>query len=139
MSSRPTAPDTSVLVAGFDPNHDSHDRAAESLVAVRDRGVLVARTIAECYAVLTSNAFLAPPAQVGVYLEQFLEREPVGLAPSEVPASISHLADAGVVGGSVYDGLIALAARSVDATLVSLDIRAAATYERCDVDYAMLR
>lgn len=139
MSSQPTAPDTSVLVAGFDPNRESHDRAAESLVAVRDRGVLVAHTIAECYAVLTSSAFLAPPAQVRAYLDQFLARQPVGLPPSEVPASISRLADAGVVGGAVYDGLIALAARAAGATLVSLDVRAAATYERCEVDYAMLR
>lgn len=138
MSTEP-APDTSVLIAGFDPGHESHKRATRSLVAVRDRGALIAHTIAECYAVLTSGAFLAPPRQVGAYFEQFLTREPIGLRPEEVPASLALLADAGVVGGSTHDGLIALGARGAGARLVSLDERAAATYERCGVDYEMLR
>lgn len=139
MTSTPTAPDTSVLVAGFDPNHNSHDQAAESLVAVRDHGVLIAHTIVECYAVLTGGAFLAPPAQVGAYVEQFLVRGPVGLAPVEMPASIAHLAAIGVGGGAVHDGLIALGARAAGARLVSFDVRATVTYERCGVDYEMLR
>jgi predicted nucleic acid-binding protein len=41
-------------------------------------------------------------------------------------------------GGSVFDALIALAARDADATLVSLDRRARPIYELCEVEFRLL-
>lgn len=51
---------------------------------------------------------------------------------------ITTLMAADVVGGAAYDGLIALVARSHGATLLSLDRRAAATYGRLGVAFAIL-
>lgn len=133
-----TAPDSSVLIAGADPAHTFHGEAIEALVTVRDAGVLVAHTVAEATAVLTATAYGHPPGRVREYLSQFLEREAVGVGPAGYPRAISDLTDAGIVGGALYDGLIALGARSAGATLVSLDRRAAPTYHRCGVAFRLL-
>jgi len=131
------APDTSVLIAGFDPAHESHDAAQSRLVAVRGEERLLAHTIAETVAVLTA------PGPYGIeheavlrYLDQFLDRRPV--APVDVRATIGRATTAGVVGGAIYDALIGLTALEHGATLVSLDRRAAATYRRCGVDFELL-
>lgn len=47
--------------------------------------------------------------------------------------AVNELADAGVEGGAVYDGLIALTAREASLELVSLDGRAQTTYRRLGV------
>ena len=59
-----TTPDTSVLVAGADPQHPFFDAAAAALATVRSPGVLVAHTIAETHAVLTGSANGLAPARV---------------------------------------------------------------------------
>jgi predicted nucleic acid-binding protein len=133
-----TTPDTSVLVAGADPQHPFFDVAAEALGRVRSQGVLVAHTIAETYAVLTGSAYGLAPARVEEYLAQFLRRRPIGISPAGYVAALHDLCAAGVFGPAVYDGLIALGARGADATLVSLDRRAAPTYRRCGVRFDLL-
>lgn len=138
MSGGLTAPDSSVLIAGFDPGHVFHDVAQEALSDVRDRGVLIAHTLAECLAVLSAGAYLARPDRVHEYLGLFLDRDPVGLRPDAYPSTLAHLSAAGVAGGAIYDGLIALGAGAAGAVLVSLDRRAAGTYDRCGVDFVLL-
>ena len=76
-------PDSSVLVAGFDPIHPFFPQADLVLAEVERTGRLAAHTIAETCAVLS--------APRGPY-----------------PAAVSEMAAAGVVGGAVWDGLIAL-------------------------------
>jgi hypothetical protein len=49
-------PDTSVIVAGFDPHHRFHAEAVPALVDVKASGRLVANTMAEAYAVLSSSS-----------------------------------------------------------------------------------
>lgn len=132
------APDSSVLIAGADPRHPFFEAALAALIEVRDRGVLIAHTLAETHAVLTGPAYRRPGARVTEYLEQFLGRDPVGIPPLRYPIALAELADAGVSGGALYDGLIALGAREGEATLLSLDRRAAPTYRRCQVDYRLL-
>jgi len=51
---------------------------------------------------------------------------------------LDELASLGIVGGAVYDGLICATARAADATLVTLDRRAAATYDRFRVGFRLL-
>lgn len=131
-------PDTSVLVAGADPRHPFHEGAADALADVRGHGSLVARTLAEAYAVLTGAAYARSGRRVGEYLTQFLVKAPIGVAPGNYPEALRRLTAAGVEGGALYDGLIALGAQSGGATLVSLDRRAARTYELCRVDYRLL-
>lgn len=43
-----------------------------------------------------------------------------------------------IVGGAVYDLLVALAAGDADATVLSLDRRASATYEAAGIGYELL-
>lgn len=133
-------PDTSVLIAGFDSTHPSFDQAARALGKVRRSGKLVAHTLAETFAVLSApgGPYPATAADVLAYLEQFLVRTPIGLAPSRYPAAIRELGAAGVNGGAVYDGLIAITARQAGAELASLDVRASTTYERVGVSFALL-
>jgi predicted nucleic acid-binding protein len=57
-------------------------------------------------------------------------------AQADAPDELSAL---GIAGGAVYDGLIALTARAAGAELVSLDRRAAETYERCGASVRLLR
>jgi predicted nucleic acid-binding protein len=133
-------PDTSVLIAGFDSTHPFFSEAEAALVDVQRAGRLVAHTIAETFAVLTApgGPYPAVPEDVMDYLEPFLEGDPVGIAPAAYPQAVRELTSAGVAGGAVYDGLIALAARHHGAELISLDVRAALTYERLAIDFRLL-
>ncbi|MGI8593029.1 MAG: PIN domain-containing protein [Solirubrobacteraceae bacterium] len=134
-----TAPDTSVLVAGFDSSHPFHEHTQVALSEVRRSGRLVAHTIAETFAVLTAvGPYALPGATVLAYLDRFLDRDPIGLEPAVYGRAMAELADAGLVGGSVYDALIAVGARDAGATLISLDRRAAATYRRCRAPFELM-
>lgn len=69
------------------------------------------------------------PSQV---VRDFLRKEfsepYLGLRTPSFQTLLDDLAEAGISGGAVYDGLVAAAARQADATLLTLDARAAATY-----------
>lgn len=127
------AVDTSVVVAAFSSWHEQHDAARRAL----DTGPGIAsHSLIESYSVLTRlpAPFRAPGDLVGRFL---LDRFPDGgLHPGD--DVITTLMAADVVGGAAYDGLIALVARSHGATLLSLDRRAAATYGRLGVAFAIL-
>jgi predicted nucleic acid-binding protein len=135
-----TAPDTSVLVAGYLRNHVFHQQAAGALAEVVRSGRLLGHTLAETYAVLTAGGgpYEVPADSVLLYLERFLAREPVWLGGSGYREALTTLAAAGVEGGAVWDGLIGLAAREAGTQLVSLDRRAATTYERIGLDFRLL-
>lgn len=135
-----TVPDTSVLIAGFDSSHPFFAQAERELADVRRAGRLVAHTIAETFAVLSAPAgpYPALAEDVLAFLEPFLDRVPIGIAPAGYPEAVSELTRAGVAGGAVYDGLIGLAARQHDAELISLDVRAARTYGRVGVRFRLL-
>jgi len=135
------APDSSVLIAGFVPSHRFHEVALPALAEVAARGGLVAHTIAETYSVLSApgGIYRAEPRSVVEYLDQFLAGDsPIAALPAAHREAIDLLAANGRPGGAVYDALIALAARDAGVTLVSLDSRAASTYELCGVDVKLL-
>lgn len=136
MSEALLAPDSSVLIAGYDLDHAFHAEAERTLAAVRRSGVLIAHTMAESFAVLTGGPYVANPVVVLAYLGQF--QAVAGIRPDEYPGRLRELATVGVGGGALYDGLIALGARGAGATLASLDHRAAPTYERCGVQFRLL-
>jgi len=134
-------PDTSVLVAGFDPRHHFHAEAVPALVDVKASGRLVAHTIAETYSVLSSPSgpFRFEPEPVVAYLDQFLERsDPVQPRVRAYREALDLLGVRNRGGGAVHDALIALAARDAGVTLVSLDRRAERTYAICGVEARML-
>lgn len=138
MASPLIAPDSSVLIAGATPGHPFHGEAVAALPAIRSKGQLIAHTMAEAFSVLTRQASSRPPADVLRYLDQFLEHQPIGLTPASYTKVLRTLAGGGIVGGAIYDGLIAAAAKQGGLRLFSLDRRAARTYAMLDVDYEIL-
>ena len=94
--------------------------------------------MAEAYAVLTSQPFSHPATNVLPYLDQFVDRPPIGLSPSGYPAALKRLADAEVMGSAIYDGLIAAAVRESELKLLSLDRRAARVYDLFGIEYEIL-
>lgn len=127
------AADTSVAVAAFASWHESHERAR---AALRDgAAVLVAHCALETYSVLTRlpTPHRAPRALVHEFLRAQFRAPYLVMAAREQRGLTARLLELGIDGGAVYDALVALTAASADATLVSCDRRAAATYARCGV------
>lgn len=122
------AVDSSVVIAAFASWHEHHARARTALA---ERPRLVAHAAVEAYSVLTR---LPPPhrAQPSIVQAFLTERftEPL-LTLSEVGHQelLATVAAQNVLGGPAYDALIAFTAAEHKATLLSLDQRAAATYE----------
>lgn len=124
--------DTSVVVAAFASWHESHTLALEAL---DDGPALPAPCALEAYAVLTR---LPPPHRARPdIVRDFLAAAFPGPRPSLDPAvadrMIESLVERGVTGGAAYDAVIALVAMGAGATLVTLDTRARATYDRMGV------
>jgi predicted nucleic acid-binding protein len=127
-----------VLIAGFAPEHPFHDAAEDPLQTVRKQGGLIAHTMAETYSVLTGRVYGHPPTHVLEYLRQFREHPAKGLSPRSYFQVLGELANGSIVGGAIYDGLIAATARQAGFRLLSLDRRAARTYAMLDADYEIL-
>ena len=132
------AVDSSVIVAAFATWHEHHELARAAV----ERGVRVIDHCAvESYSVLTRlpPPHRAPPNVVQEFLRlQFPElylrlsarahrRFVLGLAARDI-----------IVGGAVYDALVAATAAEHQAILLSCDRRALLTYERCGARYQFI-
>jgi predicted nucleic acid-binding protein len=129
--------DTSVLVAGFARWHTDHKTAA---AAIRRVGAIVDHVAVETFSVLTR---LPPPRRVPAHLvTTFLEGHFPDAVPRLASAPSADVLDialrGGIAGGAIYDLVVALAAHRRGAMLLSLDQRAAATYDAAGVDYELL-
>ncbi len=137
--------DSSVLIAAFSRWHESH---ATARAAIRRADAIAGHAALETYAVLTA---LPPPRRApGRLVVDFLSAhfpEPDGthddfacLAPE--PAIYRRVVEAmnhgGLIGGAVFDGLIAATAKDVEATLLTLDQRAAGTYQAVGAAFELL-
>jgi predicted nucleic acid-binding protein len=122
------AVDSSVVIAAFASWHEHHAIARKAMAA---RPRLIAHAAVESYSVLTR---LPPPHRAspdivhafitGRFAEPFLILSETGY--QELLATVT----AGqILGGPAYDALIAFTAAEHNATLMSLDQRAAATYK----------
>ena len=67
------------------------------------------------------------------WLKRTFAKPPLVLTSKQTQAAVDTIVESGVTGGATYDGLIAVTARTHDATLVSLDQRASMTYARLGV------
>lgn len=126
------AVDSSVAIAGFAAWHEQHPLAVKAL-AQRPR--LVAHAALETYSVLTR---LPPPhrAQPGIVARFVQGRFPdefLSLPAERSQELLPRLARDQILGGQVYDALIAITAAEYGATLLSLDRRAAVVYEAVGV------
>jgi toxin FitB len=118
-----------VVVAALAAWHEQHELAADALAPV---SALPAHVLLETYSVLTRlPAGLAVPAAAAAraLAERFRE-PPLRLGAAERRRLPAALGQAGVIGGSAYDGLVALEARAHGHTLLTLDERAQRTYAR---------
>jgi hypothetical protein len=122
-----------VVVATFASWHEAHDVA---LRVVEERPVLPVACALEAYAVLTR---LPPPHRVDAalvrdHLAGTFPGPGIGLAADEDGAALmGALVERGISGGAVHDAVIALVCLRAGVTLVTLDTRARATYERIGV------
>lgn len=122
------------MIAALSAWHERHDDAARALDAVT---ALPAHVLLEAYSVLTRlPAGLAVPASAaGGVLARRFDAPPLGLDDAQRRSVLTRLADAGVAGGSAYDGLVALEASAHDQVLLTLDDRAHTTYRRLGVSF----
>lgn len=129
--------DSSVVVAAFGAWHESHPVARETLDL---RPALPAHAALEAYSVLTRlpDPFRAAPELVAGFLSAAFGTKRLVLGAREYGVLPANLARLGIAGGSVYDALIAMTAKSAGAEIVTLDRRAFATYERCGVGARLL-
>ncbi len=129
--------DTSVLIAAFARWHDSHDLA---VVAVRRADALIDHAAVETFSVLTRLPAprRAPADLVTTFLDHHFPADGPRLRGPRSTEVLARARAGGIVGGAVYDLLVALTASAADATMLSLDRRAAATYQAADVRFELL-
>jgi predicted nucleic acid-binding protein len=131
--------DTSVAVAAALPWHESHDAARSALPDARS--TLIAQVAVETYSVLTRlpPSQRVPAAVARDYLNQAFILPPLVLVPESYARLVDVAVEEGIIGGAVYDAIVAATAREAGATLLTLDRRAIPTYQRLGTDYQLIR
>ena len=110
--------DTSMLVAGVIQSHPAHERAFRWFCRVADRELelfVAAHSIAEFYAVLTRlpvNPKISPTLALRLLRENIeAVAHIVPLTTDEYLRVVTSMAELDLMGGVVYDAIIAAAAR----------------------------
>jgi predicted nucleic acid-binding protein len=129
--------DTSVAVAAFASWHEAHILAVE---AIGPSPRLPAHAAIETFSVLTR---LPPPHRASAKIvSEFLEgRFPEPFLTLPEAAHRQLILDATrfeMMGGSIYDALVAATALHAGAKLLSLDRRAASIYRHLGVEFELL-
>lgn len=108
--------DTSVLVAALLVKHPNHNRAFPELeLAKRGKvqGYLSTHTLAELYAVMTRlpQPLKVLPEEAQALISDLMEYlTPVSLLPEEYHSAIAEMVKFQLIGGGIFDALIAQAA-----------------------------
>jgi len=114
--------DTSVLVPAFIDNHEHHQRSWNLLAdASRQSSYCAAHSLAEVYATMTrlpgTNRLSGEQAML--FLENVRERiTPMALTADEYYAAIAEASGMRIVGGTIYDALIARCALKAKADAI---------------------
>lgn len=129
--------DASAAVAAFAAWHVQREAVK---TALGRSAAIVSHAAYETYSVLTRlpDAQRAPGALVLEHLRDTFGDRWLGLGADAQRLALDRLASLGVGGGQTYDGLIALTAAAHDATLVTLDRRAIATYVLVGADVELV-
>jgi len=122
------AVDSSVVIAAFATWHEHHAVARDSLAS---QPRLVSHAAIESYSVLTRlpPPHRAQPLIVHTFITERFADPFLTLSETGYQELLATVASSKILGGSAYDALIAFTAAEHDATLLSLDQRAATTYE----------
>ncbi len=114
--------DTSMLVPVFLEHHEHHERSLQAFLgAERKRDCCAAHSLAEVYSTMTRlpGRHRLSGEQVLLFLENIRERLAlISLTGEEYHATIKDAAGAGIVGGTIYDGLIARCALKAKADAI---------------------
>lgn len=114
--------DTSVLVAAFIPGHIHHQRSfAVFSAADLASATCAAHSLAEVYATITRlpHKYRVSAQQALTFMESIEERFAlVALGPKEYRQCIREAAARNVVGGTVYDALVAACALKAGANVL---------------------
>lgn len=120
--------DTSVLIPVFIEDHEHHEPSLEAfLKADRPNAFCAAHSLAEFYAVITRlpGRHRLSADQALLFIEEIRERlSIVALTSDEYIAAVQDAATLGIVGGTVYDVLLAhCAVKTNTATLLSWNVK----------------
>jgi predicted nucleic acid-binding protein len=129
--------DTSLIIAAFASWHEKHAAARQAL----DAGTrLVEHCALETYSVLTRlpAPHRAGGAVVRDFLRSRLAQPALRISPKAHRAFLLALPELGIVGGAVYDALVAATVAEHAAELLSCDRRAASTYERYGIRFEVV-
>jgi len=114
--------DSSVLIAVFFDEHPHHEASlALYLTANRSTSACAAHSLAEVYACITRmpGPHRASTDQALLLLDNIRDRFTlVALNPGEYSSALSDAAMQGIIGGAVYDALIARCALKVKAKII---------------------
>lgn len=129
--------DTSAAIALLDEAHPGYAAVQQKTTGLTLG--LAGHALGETYSVLTRlpGQKRVSARTAAILIEREFPRS-VAMPPSQALASVEVLAEAGVSGGAVYDGLVGLAARVAGITLLSRDFRAAKTYAALAVGYLLV-
>ena len=118
------AVDSSVVIAAFASWHEHHAIARKAMTG---RPRLIAHAAVESYSVLTRlpPPHRASPAIVHSFITERFTDPFLTLSESGYQELLATVAAGQILGGPAYDALIAFTAAEHNATLVSLDRRAA--------------
>ena len=125
------------MVAAFASWHEGHAAATEAL----DRKPLLpSQVLIESYSVLTRlpPPHRAPADLVATFLEVRFPRPPLVLDAHAYRELLREAVQKGLVGGSVYDAVIAYTAKDAGALLLTRDRRAMSVYERIGARYELV-
>ena len=122
------AVDSSVVIAAFASWHEHHGIARKAMAA---RSRLIAHAAVESYSVLTRlpPPHRASPEIVHTFITERFAEPFLILSETGYQELLATVAAGQILGGPAYDALIAFTAAEHGATLLSLDQRAAATYQ----------
>ncbi|MFJ4223583.1 PIN domain-containing protein [Microbacterium sp. NPDC089695] len=129
--------DTSAAIALLHEAHPFHESVNE---ACRGRVLgLAGHAMLETYSVLTRlpGAARVTPRRASQLIDRAFPASSA-LPPRDALRAVPTLAAAGIAGGAVYDGLVALAARAAGIPLLTCDQRALSTYAAVRIDVRML-
>lgn len=131
------AVDSSVVIAAFASWHENHDSAREALA---NQPRAIAHAAVETYSVLTRlpPPHRALPSIAHEFLAQRFDEPLLSLSATGYREFLAKIASTPILGGSTYDALIAYTAVEQDAVLVTLDRRAATTYEAVGAEVEQL-
>lgn len=129
--------DTSVVVPALADWHEHHAVARD---AIPDVTRLPGHVLAESFSVLTRlpHGLSLRPADAATLLLEAFPGEPLALPADGYPRLLRGLADAGLRGGAIYDGLVAVSATCAGAMLLTLDARSAGAYRAVEARFRAL-